>query len=73
MTTGKTPNMGLPQYAHGDHPDFLGEINDAYMKIDLDVSGVKGKCSVNEQAIQSMTEEINALKKLVEEVIEDGK
>ena len=73
MVTGKTPNLGLPQYMHGDHPDFLGEINDAYMKIDADISKLRTKSSITEQALASVNEELEALRKILEEVINDGK
>lgn len=72
MTSGKTPNMGLPQYGHGDHPDFLGEINDAYMKIDIEVTALKGKSSLNEQAIKSLAEEVASIKEMIKGVIENG-
>lgn len=72
MVSCTTPNMGLPQYGHGDHPDFLGEINDAYMKIDLEVTALKGKSSINEQAIKSLTDEVNSIKEMLKGVIENG-
>lgn len=73
MTSFTTPNLKLPQYGHGDHPDFLGEINEGYMTIDREVSSLKSKSSVNEQAIEKINEDLTALKKLLEEVIKDGK
>lgn len=72
MVTGKTPNLGLPQYMHGDHPDFLGEINDAYMKLDADITKLKTKSSINEQALASVNEELKAIRKILEEVINNG-
>lgn len=72
MTSLTTPNLALPQYGHGDHPDFLGEINDAYMTIDLEITGLKGKSSINEQAIKSMAEEIESLKEMIKGVIKNG-
>ena len=32
--TNQTPNYALPQYIATDHPTYLGDANDAYLKID---------------------------------------
>lgn len=34
MTSKTTPNYKLPHYLPSDHPDFIGEINEAYVIID---------------------------------------
>lgn len=73
MVSRTTPNIGLPQYEHGDHPDFLGEINDAYMTIDANINKLKVKGSIIEQSINSINEELVAIRKLLEGVIENGK
>lgn len=72
MVSCKTPNLGLPQYSHGDHPDFLGEINDAYVKLDVDIHRLQVKSSINEQAIESINGEIAAIRKMLEEVVKNG-
>lgn len=72
MVTNTTPNLGLPQYMHGDHPDFLGEINDAYMKIDVEINKNRVKSSIIEQSVNTINEEITAIRKMLEEVIQNG-
>ena len=42
----KTPQLGLPQYNPNDHPDFLTDINKAFMEIDTFAS--KSVKKVNE-------------------------
>lgn len=41
MTSRKTQNLGLPQWALNDHPDFVTEMNEAYRKIDAAITSLQ--------------------------------
>ena len=58
MCSSETPNLKLPQYGHGDHPDFLTEINKAYMTLDIVITELRGTCSIIEQQLKTLTEAV---------------
>ena len=50
--TSQTPNKQLPQFADDDKPTWLGDVNEAYRKIDAEFGRLQG-------VIDLMQSEIN--------------
>lgn len=69
MSSSETPNLKLPQYGHGDHPDFLGEINDAYMTIDHELSALHGYNESTEQRLSDIEKSIESINNMLKEII----
>lgn len=45
--TNQTPNYALPQYIATDHPTYLGDANDAYLKIDTQMKANQSAAATN--------------------------
>ena len=45
--TNQTPNYSLPQYIATDHPTYLGDANDAYLKIDTRMRANQSAAATN--------------------------
>ena len=65
MSSEQTTNYGLPQYCPGDHPDFLTEINKAYMTIDSELHSLRSAVSNDAQMMAAANATIEALSKQI--------
>lgn len=60
-STNKTTNLQLPQWIGTDKPTFLGDMNDAFLKIDNGYSDIKDNATTAEsQAGQALSKATNA-------------
>lgn len=60
-STNKTTNLQLPQWIGTDKPTFLGDLNDAFLKIDNGYSDIKDSATTAEsQAGQALSKATNA-------------
>lgn len=63
-STNKTTNLQLPQWIGTDKPTFLGDMNDAFLKIDNGYGTISGDASTAiAQAGQAVQDSENALEK----------
>lgn len=67
MTSNTTEHYNLPQYAINDHPDFLSEINEAYLKIDTVLYEIQATLTSTIERIESVTNRVESLENAIEE------
>lgn len=53
MYTKSTPNYALPQWQSGQHPEFIGDLNPALLKIDTELKTMDVKAESAEQLANS--------------------
>lgn len=59
-STNKTTGYNLPQWVGTDKPTFLGDMNDAFLKIDEGMSANKGSASTAEAQAGQAVQDANA-------------
>lgn len=58
--TNQTPNYALPQYIATDHPTYLGDANDAYLKIDTQMKANQSAAATNKNDITLLSARVLA-------------
>lgn len=58
--TNQTPNYALPQYIATDHPTYLGDANDAYLKIDTRMKANQSAAAENKNDITLLSARVLA-------------
>lgn len=61
MSSNKTPNLQLPQFAAKDHPDFLTDFNDAFKKLDEVIGGLSTSSGASTVEITALKQSIEAM------------
>lgn len=60
-STNKTTHLKLPQWIGTDKPTFLGDMNDAFLKIDNGVFQADSIANTNQENIATIQEKVNKL------------
>ena len=58
--TNQTPNYSLPQYIATDHPTYLGDANDAYLKIDTAMKATQSAAATNKSNLDLLSARVLA-------------
>lgn len=58
--TNQTPNYALPQYIATDHPTYLGDANDAYLKIDTRMKANQSAAAENKNELTLLSARVLA-------------
>ena len=58
--TNQTPNYALPQYIATDHPTYLGDANDAYLKIDTRMKANQSAAETNKTNLDLLSTRVLA-------------
>ena len=58
--TNQTPNYALPQYIATDHPTYLGDANDAYLKIDARMKANQSAADTNKSDLDLLSARVLA-------------
>lgn len=58
--TNQTPNYALPQYIATDHPTYLGDVNDAYLKIDSRMKANQDAAATNKSDLDLLSARVLA-------------
>ena len=58
--TNQTPNYSLPQYIATDHPTYLGDANDAYLKIDTRMKANQSAAATNKTNLDLLSARVLA-------------
>lgn len=54
MFTKQTINFGFPQWEPNNHPDFIGDMNPAYAKIDAELHGAKQTADSTKEIVDEL-------------------
>ena len=68
MFTKQTPTLGLPQWQPNDHPDFLTDINEAFMKLDENAESDSNQQTQIDELTEQIVQLTNTVKELEEKI-----